>query len=251
MSPFREPTCLRVYEEFMELSNNITEISKNKNLSLKDLKLLAKLTEKAFILTEELTNASSIEKMFLEDAKRIKEAYLNNTLSKAEAEKALRDLKECARKLLQEIPDSSRKQCRQIVFISGDVERTFHELEGAFRAVIHNLEKFHKFSYPPEYGVPVSILVARIEEGIANIIGQGGELPKKEFGILQLSKTDHARVEEKVTAFLREYSSGVIIASDSDLKENVLETLKKHEELQIDEREIRNNYLFMVQPRGF
>lgn len=243
MAPFEKPTYQRIYEECITLFKRIDETSKKRDLSLTDLNELLHLTEKVIALTERLMDASSIEDMFVEDAKRIRDSYLNDTLSRAYAQKAIQDLE----KYLGELHGKTlelREQYQQALFMLDRLDKRFYEFRTLFKSVIHNLRKLYGLSRPPAYGISVTTLINRTKQKIRTIVGPRGKLPKKEFGVLQLSGNNV--VEENIMEFLSEYSSGVIIAPNS-LKEDVLEILEKYGEAQIEEKEIGNKILFMIQ----
>jgi len=148
-----------------------------------------------------LITKEGIVKLFEKDANSIKEDYEKGKISRKEAQKLLEDLQEVNGELEKYI-----SHAREV----------FLELETNSRSILRKLIE------PSHFGVPVAVVKKEVKEVINRKLGRG--IPKKEFGILELSNLSESECRQKIHEFLYEHSSGLVI-TQPELSECVAEIL--------------------------
>jgi len=175
----------------------LRKLEEIKGYYFKIMDILKKLEEEGTtLITKE-----GIVKLFEKDANSIKEDYEKGKISRKEAQKLLEDL--------QEVNDELEK------YISYARE-LFLELETYSHSILRKLIE------PPHFGVPVAVVKKEVEEVINRRLGKS--IPKRGFGILELSNLSESECRQKIHEFLYEHSSGLVIAQP-ELGECVAEIL--------------------------
>lgn len=174
-------------------------------IKLRDYKVRI-LDMKGFVerLEEEARSikTTKIKDLFEKDAKEIAERYKKGEIQKIEAIHELERLKKFAEKELQQF----------MVEMDTEVEMIIKKLKG--------------FLKPKIFGVPLEIVISEIISYIEDITRN--ELPKKDFGYLNVTGENEANLKEKLEMHLDEYRSGVIVSSEEFLNyiEETLENLE-------------------------
>ncbi|ADT84837.1 hypothetical protein [Thermococcus barophilus] len=185
--------------------------------------------EKLEKIVPSLVTEDGILEIFEQDMELIQEMYNRGEISRKEALQLLRELDEVADDLEEYVLR---------------VRERLIELE---RENLAALGKLRKSIEPPQIGIPIVIVKEKIKDSIRKIAGSG--LPKKDFGILNVS--DYPRnyckeeIKEKILGFLEEYSSGIVIAR-SELKECIMGILSERG-MKFEVKEMGTKTIFIVE----
>lgn len=175
---------------------NLYEIEERNEVVRKTLTDLEKIVPP--LLTEE-----GVVGMFERDKERIKADYKKGLISRKEAFQQLKELEYVADNL------------EKYVF---EVRTLLKELERETQEMIIELRRFREV---PRAGVSIDYVKGRIKKSLREA---EEELPKKEFGILDVSGLPKDKCERTIREFLEEYYSGVIVAQPR-LREFIIELL--------------------------
>ena len=135
-----------------------------------------------------LITKEEIVELFEKDANSIKESYERGEISRKEAQQLLQDLHRVADELERYI---------------SHVREIFLKLEENSRSILRKLIE------PPQFGVPVTVVKGEIKRLINQILGE--DIPKREFGVLEVSNLSESECRQKIHEFINEYSSGLVI----------------------------------------
>ncbi|ACS89622.1 hypothetical protein [Thermococcus sibiricus] len=174
------------------------------------------------LLTEE-----GIARMFKKDKDQIIIDYKKGLISRKEALQQLKELEDIAEDL------------KKYVF---EARELLEKLEIETQKMIIKLREFNEF---PRVGVPIEYVKERIKEDLRKA---GDELPKKEFGVLDVPEFQRDEYEDALDAikeFLEEYYSGVIVAQPR-LKESIIEFLHRNG-VRFDVKEVASRIVFTVE----
>ena len=131
-----------------------------------------------------LITKEEIVKLFEKDANLIKEDYERGEVSRKEAQQLLQDLHRVADELERYI---------------SHVREIFLKLEENSRSILRKLIE------PPQFGVPVTVVKGEIKRFINQILGE--DIPKREFGVLEVSNLSESECRQKIHEFINDYSS--------------------------------------------
>jgi len=135
-----------------------------------------------------LITKEEIVELFEKDANSIKESYERGEISRKEAQQLLQDLHRVADELERYI---------------SHIREIFLKLEEDSRSILRKLIE------PPQFGVPVTVVKGEIKRLINQILGE--DIPKREFGVLEVSNLSESGCRQKIHEFINEYSSGLVI----------------------------------------
>lgn len=169
-----------------------------------------------------LITKEGIVKLFKEDVNSIKEDYERGKISRKEAQQLLQDL--------QRVTDELEK------YIS-HVRKIVLKLEEDSLSILRKLIE------PPQFGVPVTIVKEEIGRLINQILKE--ELPRKEFGVLEVSNLSKGELRQKIYEFIDEYYSGLII-TPPELSECITKILSNLY-MRFDVKKVGVKVIFMVE----
>jgi len=135
-----------------------------------------------------LVTREGIMEMFRKDVDLIKEDYKKGDISRREAKQSLQDL--------LRITDELERYVLEI-------RKLFLKLEEISHSILRKLIE------PPEFGVPITVVKGEIREFISQTLED--EIPKREFGVLEVANLSENECKQKINGFIDEYSSGLVI----------------------------------------
>jgi len=180
------------------------------------------LLEKLHSTAPQLITEEGIMKLFEDDANSIKEDYERGKISRKEAQQLLQDLHRVADELERYV---------------SHVQEIFLKLEEDSHLILKKLIE------PPQFGVPVTVVKGEIKRLINQILGE--DIPKREFGVLEVSNLSESECRQKIHEFINEYSSGLVI-TQPELSECVTKILNDAH-VRFEVKKVGVKIIFMVE----
>jgi len=169
-----------------------------------------------------LITEGEIVKLFEKDANSIKEGYEMKEISRKEAQQLLQDLHRVADELERYI---------------SHVREIFLKLEEDSHSILRKLIE------PPQLGVPVTVVKGEIKRLINQILEK--DIPKREFGVLEVSNLSESECRQKIHEFINEYSSGLVI-TQPELSDHVTKILSDAH-VRFEVKKVGLKIIFMVE----